>query len=96
LQLLQLWQKKSRPCTLFLQADTDQQSNAASVSHLTHHCCLLQLLPLGPSASERLPVVACRDCCVRIMGLDGKPLFEVATGSPPTAVRCETIALPVL
>lgn len=49
---------------------------------------MLQLLPLGPGASQWLPVVACRDCCVRIMGLDGKPLFEVATGSPPTAVRC--------
>uniref|UniRef100_A0A383VGJ7 Bardet-Biedl syndrome 7 n=1 Tax=Tetradesmus obliquus TaxID=3088 RepID=A0A383VGJ7_TETOB len=46
-----------------------------------------ELLPLGPGASHWLPVVACRDCCVRIMGLDGKPLFEVATGSPPTAVR---------
>jgi hypothetical protein len=55
---------------------------------MLHRRCL-QLLPLGPSASEWLPVVACCDCCVRIMGLDGKPLFEVATGSPPTAVRYE-------
>jgi hypothetical protein len=54
-----------------------------------HPCCLLQLLPLGPAASsDWLPVVACRDCCLRIMGLDGKPRFEVATASPPTAVRC--------
>lgn len=48
--------------------------------------CAVQLLPLG-STSDWLPVVACRDCCIRVMGMDGKPQFEIATGSPPTAVR---------
>jgi hypothetical protein len=49
-------------------------------------CPLPQLLPL-PGVADWAPVIASRDCCIRIMGPDGKPLFEVPTPSPPTALR---------
>jgi hypothetical protein len=44
-------------------------------------------MPL-PGTTEWVPVIASRDSCVRVMGRDGKPLFEVPTASPPTAIRC--------
>eukprot|EP00878_Enallax_costatus_P024904 GHUV01026605.1.p1 GENE.GHUV01026605.1~~GHUV01026605.1.p1 ORF type:complete len:268 (+),score=64.63 GHUV01026605.1:461-1264(+) len=48
-----------------------------------------ELIPLmGPS--EWLPVLACRDCCIRVIGKDNKPLFEIATGTQPTALRFVT------
>lgn len=46
----------------------------------------LQLMPL-PGVGDWLPVIASRDCCIRIMGADGKPIYEIATTSAPTAVK---------
>lgn len=48
----------------------------------------VQLLPLAGAGGGWQPVLACRDCVIRILGADGTPLFEVATASPPTALRC--------
>jgi hypothetical protein len=46
----------------------------------------LQLMPL-PGIGEWLPVLASRDCCIRVMGADGKPIYEIPTTSAPTALR---------
>lgn len=54
-------------------------------------CCLVSLLLLQVlavlSATDFLPVLACRDRHIRILGNDGKPMYEIATASVPTCVR---------
>jgi hypothetical protein len=45
-----------------------------------------QLMPL-PGIGDWLPVLASRDCCIRVVGADGKPIYEIPTTSAPTALR---------
>lgn len=46
----------------------------------------LQLMPL-PGVGDWVPVLASRDCCIRVMGTDSKPIYEIPTTSAPTALR---------
>lgn len=51
----------------------------------------VQLMPL-PGVGDWLPVVASKDCCIRVLGTDGKPMYEIPTASAPTAVRYDAAA----
>lgn len=46
----------------------------------------MQLMPL-PGVGDWVPVLASRDCCIRVMGTDSKPIYEIPTTSAPTALR---------